>query len=49
MRVTVKDLKKYPWILRPFFWNQRRKYGEVLIPGLLWARVPKIFASVALL
>ena len=49
MRVTVKDLKKYPWILRPFFWNQKRKDGEVLIPGLLWARVPKLFASVALL
>ena len=49
MRVTVKQLKQYPWILRPFFWNQKRKYGEILIPGLLWARVPKLFASVALL
>ena len=49
MRVTVKQLKEYPWILRSFFWNQKRKYGEILIPGLLWARVPKLFASVALL
>ncbi len=49
MRVTVKQSKEYPWILRPFFWNQKRKYGEILIPGLLWARVPKLFASVALL
>lgn len=49
MRVTVKQLNKYPWILRPFFWNQKRKYGAVLQPGLLWARVPKLFASVAVL
>ncbi|MBT3346868.1 MAG: carboxymuconolactone decarboxylase family protein [Thiotrichales bacterium] len=49
MRVTVKQLDKYPWILRPFFWNQKRKYGEILKPGLLWARVPKLFASVAIL
>lgn len=49
MRVTVKQSKEYPWILRPFFWNQKRKYGEVLLPGLLWARVPKLFASVAML
>lgn len=49
MRVTVKQLKEYPWILRPFFWNQKRKYGAVLQPGLLWARVPKLFATVAML
>ncbi|MBT3837762.1 MAG: carboxymuconolactone decarboxylase family protein [Thiotrichales bacterium] len=36
-------------MLRPFFWNQKRKYGEILKPGLLWARVPKLFASVAIL
>ena len=49
MRVSVKQLKKYPWILRPFFWNQKRKYGTILQPSLLWARVPKLFAAVALL
>ncbi|MCK4707948.1 MAG: carboxymuconolactone decarboxylase family protein [Gammaproteobacteria bacterium] len=49
MRVTVKQTHQYPWILRPFFWNQKRKYGAVLQPALLWARVPKLFASVALL
>lgn len=49
MRVPTKPLKKYPLLLRPFFWNQKRKYGEVLLPGLLWARVPKLFATVALL
>jgi uncharacterized peroxidase-related enzyme len=49
MHIPVKPLKKYPFWLRPFFWNQKRKYGAVLDPGLLWGRVPKLFAAVALL
>ena len=49
MRVSAKQLRDYPWILRPFFWNQKRKYGAILQPGLLWARVPKLFAAVAVL
>jgi len=49
MRVQAKPLDQYPWYLRPFFWNQRRKYGAVLEPALLWARSPKLFAAVALL
>ncbi|RDD62707.1 carboxymuconolactone decarboxylase family protein [Ferruginivarius sediminum] len=49
MRVLPKPLSAYPWFLRPFFWNQRRKYGQVLEPGLLWGRVPRLFAAVALL
>ncbi|MFT7178416.1 MAG: putative peroxidase-related enzyme [Oceanospirillaceae bacterium] len=49
MRVSVKDTKEYPWFIRPFFWNQKKKYGAVLQPGLVWARVPKLFAAVAVL
>lgn len=49
MRVSAKPLRCYPWYLAPFFWSQRRKYGEVLKPGLLWARVPKLFMAVATL
>ena len=49
MRVSVKPLHRYPWLLRPFFRSQQRKYGQVLEPGLLWARVPRLFAAVALL
>ena len=49
MHITVKPLKKYPFWLRSFFWSQKRKYGAVLDPGLLWGRVPKIFAAVAIL
>jgi len=49
MRVPTKPLGNYPFYLQPFFWNQRRKYGEVLQAALLWARAPKLFAAVALL
>ena len=49
MRVAPKPLGGYPWYLRPFFWNQRRRYGKVLDAALLWARSPKLFMGVALL
>ena len=49
MRIEAKALAQYPWYLRPFFWNQRRKYGQVLKPALLWARSPSLFMAVALL
>lgn len=49
MRVSAKKLSDYPWILRPFFWDQKRKYGAILQPGLLWARVPRLFGAVAVL
>jgi hypothetical protein len=48
MHIYVKPLKQYPLWLRPFFLFQRRKYGAVLDPGLLWGRVPTLFATVAL-
>lgn len=49
MRINAKAVGDYPWYLRPFFWNQRRKYGAVLDPALLWARSPRVFAAVAFL
>lgn len=49
MRIRERSYSSYPWYLRPFFWNQRRKYGQVLKPGLLWGRVPKLFMAVAVL
>lgn len=41
--------KPCPWYLRPFFWSQRRKYGQELEAARLWARVPRLFLAVALL
>lgn len=40
---------RFPWYVRLFFWNQRRKYGAVLEPARLWGRSPWVFMSVALL
>ena len=49
LHIEDKPLNSYPFWLRPFFWRQKRRYGSVLKPGLLWARVPRLFAAVALL
>jgi AhpD family alkylhydroperoxidase len=49
MLVAAKPLSAYPWLIRLFFWKQRRTYGQVLDPGLIWARSPWVFAGVALL
>jgi uncharacterized peroxidase-related enzyme len=49
MRIAPKPLHRYPWYLWPFYWNQQRKYGQVLKPGLLWGRSPRAFLGVAVL
>lgn len=45
---TPKDYR-FPWYVRLFFWNQRRRYGKVLDPSRLWGRSPKVFVALALL
>lgn len=47
MRVSPNPISQYPFWLKPFFWLQRRNYGQVLLPGLLWGKVPLLFAAVA--
>ena len=47
--VSARPLADYPWFIRLFLWKQRRTYGRVLDPGLLWGRSPPVFAGVALL
>ena len=49
MRIRPKPPQQCAWYLRPFFWNQRRKYGAVLDSALAWARAPRLFLGVALL
>ena len=49
MFVEPKPLSQYPWFIRLFFWKQKKTYGQVLDPGLLWGRSPWVFATVALL
>jgi AhpD family alkylhydroperoxidase len=48
-RISPKPPRACPWYLRPFFWNQRRKYGAVLHSALMWARTPGLFLGVSLL
>jgi AhpD family alkylhydroperoxidase len=45
--IIRKQLRDYPLLIRMFFWKQRRTYGQVLDPGLLWGRSPLVFAGVA--
>jgi AhpD family alkylhydroperoxidase len=40
---------RFPWYVKIFFWNQRRRYGAVLEPARLWGRTPKVFTALALL
>jgi AhpD family alkylhydroperoxidase len=47
--IEPKPISRYPWLVRFFFWKQKRTYGRVLDPGLLWGRSPWVFAAVALL
>jgi AhpD family alkylhydroperoxidase len=49
MHVSTKPITEYPWFIRLFFWNQKRRYGKVLEPGMLWGRSPWVFATLALL
>jgi len=47
MRITKPDLTNAPWYLKPFFWRQRKKYGQILTPALVWAKVPALFIAVS--
>ncbi|MBT4268915.1 MAG: carboxymuconolactone decarboxylase family protein [Deltaproteobacteria bacterium] len=49
MKILEKPLQEYPWYLQPIFRGQKKKYGAVLKSGLLWARVPRLFAAVSFL
>ncbi len=49
MYVEPKPLSAYPFYIRLFFFKQKKTYGKVLEPGLLWARSPKVFSTLALL
>lgn len=49
MRIEPIKEAAAAWYLKPFFWNQRRKYGRALDAALLWARSPRLFLGVALL
>lgn len=47
LRLSPRPVSDCPWYLRPFFWNQKRKYGAALDASLMWARVPRLFIAIA--
>ncbi len=49
MYVPIKPVKDYPFLIRLFFRNQKRRYGKILEPGMLWGRSPWVFSTLALL
>lgn len=50
MAVIVTPTRhRFPWYVRLFFWNQKRRYGAVLEPSRLWGRSPKVFMALSLL
>ncbi|MBI4937267.1 MAG: carboxymuconolactone decarboxylase family protein [Nitrosomonadales bacterium] len=40
---------RFPWYVRLFLLNQRRRYGRELEPARLWGRSPRVFAGLSLL
>lgn len=40
---------RFPWYIRLFLANQRRRYGRELEPARLWARSPRVFVGLSLL
>lgn len=47
MRISKQNFRKISWYLKPFFWSQKRKYGQILEPSLVWASIPKLFFAMA--
>lgn len=47
--IATPPRHRFPWYVRLFFWNQKRRYGAVLEPSRLWGRSPKVFMALALL
>jgi len=45
MRIDESPVSRLPWYLRPLFWLQRRRWGQVLVPALTWARMPRAYLS----
>lgn len=45
--MRLSDLNPIPWYLKPFFWRQKRKYGQELNPATVWASSPRLFLTVA--
>jgi AhpD family alkylhydroperoxidase len=45
MRISEQPVSALAWYLRPLFWLQKRRFGQVLVPATVWARVPPLYAA----
>tara|TARA_Y100000588_G_C14265486_1_gene929667 strand:- start:1674 stop:2222 length:549 start_codon:yes stop_codon:yes gene_type:complete len=45
MRLSESIFNIIPWYLKPFFWFQKRKYGQALSSSKVWATNPRLFLS----
>jgi AhpD family alkylhydroperoxidase len=45
VRVSHPATAALPWYLRPLFWLQERRWGQLLVPALTWARVPRYYLA----
>lgn len=45
MRLHSDPSARIRWYLKPLFWLQRRRWGQVLLPAATWARVPPMYAA----
>ncbi len=48
-RILPKPLSSYPWYLRLLFRFQKKKYGAIFEPVLLWGRSPRVFLGFLLI
>jgi AhpD family alkylhydroperoxidase len=49
LRIETPPSHHFPWYVRLFLANQRRRYGRELEPARLWGRTPRVFAALSLL
>jgi AhpD family alkylhydroperoxidase len=45
VRISRQATAALPWYLRPLFWLQERRWGQMLVPALTWARVPRYYLA----
>jgi AhpD family alkylhydroperoxidase len=47
VRVSERPPEALAWYLRPLFRLQMRRWGQMLLPALTWARVPSFYLALA--
>jgi AhpD family alkylhydroperoxidase len=45
MHVSAPTVEQLPWLQRLLLRRQLRRYGQALVPALVWARVPMLHAA----